>query len=474
MTKTPKLTREEFEKLYEDKEAIYAFILSLLARIEALEQRLGMNSTNSSKPPSSDGLAKPNKPKPKSLREKTGRKPGGQEGHTGTTLRPKENPDIIIEHEPKHCNSCGSDLSEVHGTVVKKRQIADLPKIELEYTEYRVIEKECLHCHQKNRGELPSWVEDTAVQYGPQIRALLVYLNTEQFLPYERICELCEVVFGFTPSEGTIDNALHNCYEELASFEEEIKGKLQEAKVLHCDETGCRVECKTNWLHVAATETETYYHVDEKRCKEALDRMGLLADYKGTAVHDCLNSYFQYDVSHGICNAHILRELKYVSEEMNQSWAEEMAEHLISGLKGKDEKGIPSEQEYEEYEKKYMLILERGNEQQPPALPKLDGKRGREAKSKSQNLINRLECYSDSVLAFLRKEEVPFTNNRAEQAIRMTKVKEKVSGGFRTQKGARVFVRIRGAFSTFKKRGLRLFDELKAICFNYTTQSVKS
>jgi transposase len=463
MTKTPMVTREEFEKLYDEgKEAIYAFILSLLARIEVLEQRLGMNSTNSSKPPSSDGLARPNKRKPKSLREKTGRKPGGQEGHSGTTLAPKENPDIIVMHEPQRC-SCGCDLSDVSGTVVHKRQVADLPKIELEYTEHQVIEKECPHCHKKNHGELPKEIEDTAVQYGPQILALFVYLSTVQFLPYERICELCEALFGFTPSEGTINKALESCYEGLESFEEEIKAKLQEAEVLHCDETGCRVEGKTKWLHVGATESETYYHVDEKRGKEALDRMGLLGDYKGTAMHDCWSPYFQYETSHGICNAHILRELKYVSEEMGQPWADEMSDHLKAGLKSKEEKGIPNEEEYEEYEHKYQEILERGKKQQPEAPPKPEGKKGREAKSKSQNLIDRLERYRESVLAFLRKEEVTFTNNRAEQAIRMMKVKEKISGGFRTQKGARIFARIRGAISTFKKRGRKLLDELKAV-----------
>ena len=474
MTKTPKLTREEFDKLYDEgKETVYAFILSLLARIEALEKRLGMNSTNSSKPPSSDGLAKP-KPKPKNLREKTGRKPGGQEGHTGTTLKPKENPDVVLKHEPQRC-SCGCDLSDVEGSVVHKHQVADLPQIELEYTEHQVIEKECPHCHQKNQGQLPDWIEDTAVQYGPQVRVLLAYLNIAQFLPYERIGEVCETLFGFAPSEGTINNALENCYEGLESFEEEVKAKLQKAQVLHCDETGCRVEGKTNWLHVGATETETYYYVDEKRGKEALDRMGLLSGYEGTAVHDCWSSYFQYEeASHGICNAHVLRELKYVKEEMEQSWAGEMSEHLQAGLKMKEEKGIPNEEGYEEYEKKYMEIIERGKSQQPEAPPKPKGQKGREAKSKSENLINRLERHIESVLAFLRKEEVPFTNNRAEQAIRMVKVKEKISGGFRTRKGAQIFARIRGAISTFKKRSLNLFEELKAFCFSDCSHSVKS
>ena len=390
MTKTPALTREEFDKLYDEgREAVYVFILSLLTRIEALEQRLGMNSTNSSKPPSSDGLARP-KPKPKSLREKTGKRPGGQEGHTGTTLVPKEKPDIVIKYEPQQC-SCGCDLNAVPGTVLQKRQVADLPDIKLKYTEHQIIEKECPHCHQKNQGQLPNWIEDAAVQYGPQIRILLVYLNTVQFLPYERIQELCETVFGFAPSEGTINKALEDSYEGLESFEEEVKAKLQEAEVLHCDETGCRVEGKTNWLHVGTTESETYYYVDKKRGKEALDRMGLLSGYKGTVVHDCWSAYFQYEASHSICNAHVLRELKYVSEEMKQPWAEEMAKHLKTGLKMKEEKGIPNEQEYEEHEKKYTEILERGKTQQPQELPKTEVHRGREAKSKSQNLINRLE-----------------------------------------------------------------------------------
>jgi len=313
-----------------------------------------------------------------------------------------------------------------------------------------------------------------AVQYGPQVRALLVYMNTVQFLPYERIQELCESLYGFAPSEGTINEALKGCYEMLEPFEEEVKSKLQEAPVLHCDETGCRINGKTNWIHVGTTDTETYYHVDEKRGKEALDRIDLLANYQGTAVHDCLPSYFQYEISHGICNAHILRELRYVSEEMKQPWAEEMAEHLKSGLKNKNEQGIPNEQVYAEYEKEYMAILGRGKEQQPPPPPKPEGQKGRAAQSKSQNLIDRLECRRDSVLAFLRKEEVPFTNNKAEQAIRMVKVKEKVSGGFRTRDGACIFARIRGAISTFKKRGLKLFDELKAYCFNYAPRTVKS
>jgi transposase len=261
---------------------------------------------------------------------------------------------------------------------------------------------------------------------------------------------------------------LEDCYEALEPFEEEVKAKLQEAEVLHCDETGCRVEGKTNWMHVGRTETETDYHVDEKRGKEALDRMDILPDYKGTVVHDCWKSYFQYEeASHGICNAHVLRELKYVSEEMNQSWAVNMAEHLKAGLKMKEEKGIPNEQEYEEYVKKYREILENGKAQQPQGPPKPEGRRGREAKSKSQNLLDRLERYEENVLAFLRKEEVPFTNNQAEQAIRMVKVKEKVSGGFRSRKGARIFARIRGVISTFKKRGLKIFDELKAAFRNY-------
>jgi transposase len=474
MSKPPVLTREEFHKIYEQgEEAAYASFMSLVSRIEELERRLGMNSANSSKPPSSDGLAKP-KPNPKSLREKTGKTPGGQEGHPGKTLVPKEAPDFIVVHEPLQC-ACGCNLSEAPGTLVQKRQIADLPeKIELEYTEHRVLEKECPHCHQKSQGKFPEWIEDTTVQYGPRVRAFLTYLNVTQFMSYERTAQLCEDLFDFTPSEGTIHSALEGCHEGLEAFEEEIKTKLKEAEVLHCDETGIRMEGKTGWLHVASTENETYYHVDEKRGKDALERIGLLSGYGGTVIHDCLSSYFQYDVLHGLCNAHLLRELRAVTEGMNQSWAMEMSELLRQGLKEKEEKGIPDAKEYEEYEKRYMEILARGKGQQPTPLAKPEGQRGRAAKSPSLNLLERMERYREYVLAFQRKEEVPFTNNQAERDIRMAKVKMKVSGGFRTKEGARMFARIRSATSTFQKQDKKVFDELKSVFMATTSQPVKS
>jgi transposase len=463
MPKTVILTREEFHKIYEQgEEAIYAFVLSLMRRIEVLEQRLGLNSTNSSKPPSSDGLAKP-KPKPKSSRERTGKQNGGQKGHAGTTLLPKENPDIIIIHEPERCSCCGHDLSTETGTVIHKHQVADLPEIDLQYTEHRMVEKECPHCHQKNQGELPKGIDDAAVQYGPRVLAFFVYLSVAQFMSYERIVETCEAMFGFAPSEGTVHKALETCYEELAPFEEEVKEKLKDAEVLHCDETGIRMEGKTGWFHVASDEDLTYYHVDEKRGKDAIDRIGLLPVYDGTVIHDCLPSYFQYDVSHGLCNAHILRELRYIWEEMGQSWALEMSDLLKEGLLEKEERGIPNTERYAEYERRYMEILSRGKKQQPPPVPKPEGQRGREAKSKSLNLIERLERHRESVLAYLRKEEVPFTNNRAEQDIRMAKVKMKVSGGFRTKKGACIFARIRAAISTMQKQGRKIFAALQSI-----------
>ncbi|MGL4666708.1 MAG: IS66 family transposase [Saezia sp.] len=474
MTESPKFTREEFDRLYEDKEALYAFfqILNssaseLSARLAELEQRLGLNSTNSSKPPSSDGLSKP---KPKSLREKTGKKPGAQKGHVGKTLAPKEIPDIIIMHEPKQC-TCGCDLEATPGRVIQKRQVADLPKIELIYTEHQAVEKECPNCHQKNRAAFPDGIEDAAVQYGARVLALIVYLNTGQFLSYERTAEACEAIFGFRPGEGTIQSALSHCYEGLELHEKEVLEKLSESPVLHCDETGIRVEGKIAWFHVASTKELTHYHADEKRGKNALDNIGLLFNYEGTAIHDCLSSYFQYEIGHGLCNAHILRELCYVSEEMCQSWASEMSLHLKSGLKGKESQGIPSELEYQKYVEEYERILSEGRKQQPEPVPKPKGQRGREAKSKSHNLLERLVKYRDAVLLFLKKEEVPFTNNQAERDIRMAKVKMKVSGNFRTREGAKVFARIRGAISTFQKQGQKVFENLENIFTRFAVNS---
>jgi transposase len=233
---------------------------------------------------------------------------------------------------------------------------------------------------------------------------------------------------------------MENCYERLESFEEEVKEKLKSAEVLHCDETGIRMEGKTGWFHTASTEDFTYYEVDDKRGKAALDRIGILEGYKGTVIHDCLPAYFQYEVLHGLCNAHLLRELKYVWEEMKQNWALEMSELLKGFQKEKSSKGIPDEAGYEERIKAYEAILLKGQEEQPPPVPRLEGQRGRTAQSKSQNLLSRLKRHEDAVLAFMRKEEVPFTNNRAEQDIRMVKVKMKVSGGFRTKEGAKILV----------------------------------
>jgi transposase len=352
--------------------------------------------------------------------------------------------------------------------------MADLPEISLQYTEHQIMEKECPCCHQKSRGELPQGIEDTSVQYGQRVLALLTYLSVGQYLSYERIVEVCEALFGFSPSEGTIQAALQNCSEGLESFEEQVVEELKEAEVLHCDETGIRMEGKTGWLHVASTENLTHYQVDEKRGKAAMDRIGILEGYKGTVIHDCLSSYFQYELSHGLCNAHLLREMKYVSEEMGQRWASEMSELLRKGLMEKTEKGIPDAKGYEEYEKAYIEILAKGRKEQPLSPPKPEGRRGRKKKSTSENLLERMERYREYVLAFLRKEAVPFTNNQAERDIRMVKVKMKVSGGFRTKEGARMFARIRSAISIFHKQGKRIFDELKGVFMGTPSPSVKS
>jgi transposase len=336
------------------------------------------------------------------------------------------------------------------------------------------MEKECPCCHQKSRGELPEGIEDTAVQYGERVLPLLTYLSVGQYLSYERIVEVCEALFGFSPSESTIYAALQNCGKGLEEFEKKVIEELKEAEVLHCDETRIRMGGKTGWLHVASTEKLTYYYVDEKRGKAAIDHIGILGEYKGTVIHGSPSSYFQYELSHGLRNAHLLREMKYVSEEMGQTWSSEMSELLRKGLKEKTEKEIPDAKEYEEYEKSYMEILRKGKEEQPPPPPKPEGQRGRKKKSTSENLLERMERYREYVLAFLKKEEVPFTNNQAERDIRMVKVKMKVSGGFRTQDEACIFARIRTAISTFQKQGKRIFDELKGVFMGTTSPSVKS
>jgi transposase len=436
-------------------------ILDLKKRIKALEDRLSQNSSNSSKPPSTDWFKKKI-----NLRKKTGRSPGGQKGHRGHNLKMVDHPDSINVISISSCSGCGRSLKEIEPDGYKKRQVFDLPPIEIEVTEHRTEEKTCPQCGQLNKAPFPEGV-DQPTQYGPAIKAYAVYLNQYQLLPYERIRELFLDLFGTGLSAGTIVNANRTCSMALKPVEEMIKDKITASGIVHFDETGLYTEQKRWWLHVASTDNLTYYGCHPKRGKAATDDLDILPNFNGIAIHDGWDSYFKYSCGHGLCNAHHLRELKGIEECYKQKWASDMASLLVEIKEAVDERREVAdkldEHEIDGFKDRYDKIIKRGLAKNPP-VKKRDGpkKRGRIPQSKATNLLLRLKKYREETLLFMYDFDVPFENNRAERDIRMMKVQQKISGTFRSADGARTFCRIRGYISTTRKNCLSVIDAIQA------------
>ena len=437
----------------------------LVAYCLTLQERLALTSRNSSQPPSQDGYAKP---KPKSLRGKTGKKSGGQPGHPGATLKPVEKPDRIEVHPLSSCPcGCGGDLSEQPVLHYESRQVFDLPPQKLVVTEHRVEVKRC-----PLSGELvhtPWPVGITApVQYGPDFLAWLAYLNTQQFMPLARIGQMSCDLFGQQVSDDTIHTAMKTIGLQLDPFSQAVKKQLPQEPVVNVDESGLRVAGSLNWLHVLSTTTLTWYGVHRKRGREALDSFAILPKFLGRLVHDGWQPYLELPCLHALCLAHILRELIFIHEECDQAWAKALADLLLDMNQKREEQkllasGFPSER-LKKWHQQYQGILRQGRAVNPPLIPmpNVPKKRGRKKQTKAQNLLDRLENHENWVLAFLHDFHIPFTNNLAEQDIRMIKVKQKVSGAFRTFEGAELFASIRSYISTARKQGRSILQELKA------------
>ena len=467
------LVERLFAQLADQQEQLRSqqeMIVSLTARVKELEDRLAKNSRNSSKPPSSDDI---NKPKPKSLRGKSSKKPGGQKGHPGTTLSLAQNPEHVVVHRPEMCEGCGGALSEESSELwgYERRQVVDLPALlALEVTEHRAQRDRCLGCGTITTA--PFAVEASArVGYGPRIEALMVYLMEYQLLPYERASELLEDLFGEpAPGAGTLYSAVERCFEGLEETEEAIKEGLlggSEEVVGGFDETGLRVEGKGMWVHVASTEELTHYAVHEKRGVEATKEIGILPSFKGVAMHDGLSSYWHYEqCAHALCNAHHLRELTFLEEEHQQEWAGRMKALLLEIEEAVCEESASggrylAPERAREFEMRYQHLLEAGLKANPPPLR--TGKKGRPKQSKGKNLVDRLEKHRSEVLRFMYDFRVPFDNNQAERDIRMVKVRQKISGCFRTRRGAEMFCRIRGYISTMRKQGENVLAALESV-----------
>lgn len=427
-----------------------------------LQSRLTLNSTNSSKPPSSDGL---HKPAPKSLRQPTGRKPGGQQGHPGSTLRPVDKPDQIIPIPLDICpRGCGTSLKKRPVSAYVTRQVFDLPPQKLFVTEHRAETKRCPACDALVTAPFPSHVS-APVQYGTRFLALLVYLRDQQFIASDRLSQLCADIFGQGVSEQIIQNAETTAYQNLQGFETQVMTLLPSAKILHADETGLRVLAKLQWVHTLGSRLLTWYGLHARRGRQAMKYFSVLTRFHGRLIHDCLAAYFQWPCLHGLCNAHLLRELTFLFETLRQDWAGKMKRLLLDMHKRVDDlktqgRSRLSRTEILSWLRRYNALLDQGRAANPPPTRSTAPRRGRPKKSKALNLLDRLHRHKKSALAFLRDFRVPFTNNHAEQILRMLKVRQKISGGFRTATGAERFLRLRSYIDTVRKHNLPVFQAL--------------
>ena len=435
---------------------------ALSARVKSLESQVNKNSNNSSKPPSSDGFKK----KTKSLRTKSGKSPGGQKGHEGNTLELSDNPDEIVIHTVDKCDSCGESLQDVFPERHIIRQVVDIPEIKVKVIEHRAEVKKCPKCRRKNTGKFPDGITNS-VQYGEKVKAVSVYLTQYQLIPYKRGSELIFDMFGINLSQGTMVNFNDYCHENLKGVENNIKNSIINSQgAVHFDETGISIDKKLQWLHVASNDRYTYYEAHQKRGKEAVDDINILSNFTGTAVHDCWKTYHQYsNCDHALCNAHILRELHGISDLEKQNWADPMKNLLIEIKKEVDLSWNTANSltldKIEAFEKRYAKILADGFKEDYIANSESYSKE-KSKKSTSLNLLNRLSGYKEQILAFMYDFDIPFDNNLAERDLRMTKVKQKISGTFRSKDGAKAFTRIRGYVSTVRKNGLNALDCIKS------------
>lgn len=426
-------------------------ILALEDKVSELTGRLKLNSTNSSKPPSSDGL---NKSAPRSLREKTGRKPGGQPGHRGHTLKQVETPDHTLVHslETCTCGQCnGVSLKDAPVLDYERRQVFDLPPMRLEVTEHCAEIKRCPVSGLNVRAAFPADVE-APVQYGPHFRGLMLYLSNQQLLPFERLRQVCKDLFGQPLSMGTLTSINARAYEALAPVEAAIIKGLIQAPAVNADESGLRVNDKLHWLHVVATALLTFFGVHGNRGIEAMNALGVLPHCYCWLIHDFWKPYLKYEALHALCNQHLLRELKFLFEQCSELWANELSDFLLKWKNDPRTKDGLDEEVFHHAHRHYRAIIAKGRKAHPRRKPG----QGRTKQDKATNLLDRLDDYDLSVLAFLLNPDVPFTNNQAEQDIRMIKVKQKISGCFRTLDGAQCFARIRSYLSTCRKQGFNL------------------
>jgi transposase len=425
-----------------------------------LRDILNKNSSNSSKPPSSDI----NKPKPQSLREKSGKLPGGQNGHCGYTLNQMPNPTNTILHRAERC-SCGCSLEEVTPKFIKRRQVFDIPILKVEVTEYQIEVKSCPVCGKEVESSFPEIVQ-APVQYGSNITALASYLMNYQLIPFNRTSVFFRDIFAVPVSEGWLGDTRKRFSLAIEDSVGKVKNMLKKSNVVNFDETGISHNGKREWLHTVSSEKATHYEIHPKRGTEAMNDIGVLPNFEGTAIHDHWSSYYKFDCKHAECNAHILRELKFLHEENAQEWAKSMSTHLIRAKTCREDsiaRGMVNMDKnlLNEIELQFDKILQKGYADNPETNRTEHKKRGRPKKTRALNMLERMKDYKNNILAFLYNFDLPFDNNLAERDIRMEKVRQKISGTIRGKNSCKEIANIRGYISTVKKNGISVISATK-------------
>ena len=466
---------QEIERLKRENQELRDLLQQVVAQltiaeetIKQLRQQLGQNSHNSNWPSSHDQSRQ--KAKPKSVRPKTNRKAGGQEGHEGHTLKFQPEPDVVEKHRPTHCQHCQLPLPQDGvPSAITKRQVLELPPLRFITIEHQAESIVCPCCGEATTGEFPDGVTNP-VQYGSQVKRLAVYLHTEQFIPYERERQMLADLFELPIATGSLQNFVEVAAVNVTPAADAIKEALIQAEVAHADETGFYVNGQRCWLHTVSSEELTYYEPHAKRGQQATDDIGVLPQFKGILVHDAWATYFKYQLlSHALCNAHHLRDLTAIVENDQQQWAALMivcllsAKELVAEACQAGGSELPTDV-LARIQLLYDAIVVLGMEENPLPDPQPPpDKQGRRKKTKARNLVERFDKHKAAILLFIHDFKVPFDNNLAERDIRMMKVQQKISGCFRSWDGALQFCRLRSYISTIRKQGLNVWEALGSL-----------
>lgn len=425
----------------------------LKARVRELELIIKKDSHNSHLPPSKDQNRYPKKEK------KKGNSSGGQKGHKGSTLRQIESPNRIIHHELKgDCSRCGAWLGDIKNKKTVKRQVYDL-EFNIRVTEHQGEKGVCV-CGKSHTASFPSGV-DAYVQYGPSVRSLVNYLSTYQLIPFDRLEEICSDLFGLTLCEGTIFNTNSASFEKLEGFEKKLKKALVNSDVNHADETPVKIGKQSSYLHVLSNAAMTLLVPHQNRGTKAVNEIGVLPMYRGILSSDFFGMYYSsFYCKNAACHSHLGRELTLLEEEYKFRWAHELRRFFLDLNSYMDDYRIanspaPADDKLLFYEEFKRIIFKAKLE-----TPDWDqsGK-----KSTSGNLLARIIKYEEAVLRFMNDHRVPFTNNLAERDLRMAKVRQKVSGCFRSFEGAKIYARLRSYISTVKKQGRNVWEALNVL-----------